>query len=114
MYEYRLVEVLRVVDGDTIDCRIDFGFGVQAKFRFRLAFIDTPEVYGSQATAKGKEASEFTKQWLADHPTCTVRTFKGTAATVGIGDGSFGRWLGAFVSSDGSDLTTALTNAGFA
>lgn len=113
MYEYRLVNVIRVVDGDTVDCRIDLGFGLQANFRFRLAFIDTPEVYGRQATARGQEATEFTKRWLVGHAVITVRTFKAATSTVGIGDGAFGRWLGAFVAANGDDLAADLREAGF-
>ena len=43
MYEYR-VEVLKVIDGDTVDVDIDLGFGVWLKNeRVRLHGIDTPE-----------------------------------------------------------------------
>ena len=43
MYEYR-VNILRVVDGDTVDVDIDLGFGVwMHKERVRLYGIDTPE-----------------------------------------------------------------------
>lgn len=43
MYEYRC-EVVKVVDGDTVDIDIDLGFGVWLKDeRVRLYGIDTPE-----------------------------------------------------------------------
>lgn len=42
MYKY-WAEVLRVVDGDTIDMLIDLGFDVWIKQRIRLDGIDTPE-----------------------------------------------------------------------
>ena len=43
MYEYR-VEVIKVVDGDTVDVNIDLGFGVWLKKqRIRLFGIDAPE-----------------------------------------------------------------------
>ena len=43
MYEYR-VDIVRVVDGDTVDVDIDLGFGVWLKKqRVRLYGIDTPE-----------------------------------------------------------------------
>lgn len=117
MYEYRLIEVLRVVDADTIDCRISAGFGIALAFRFRLAGIDTPEVYGREASARGTEAKEFTIDWLeraqAMGPMRVV-TFKGAVSTVGIGDGAFGRWLAAFVAADETDLASALRSAGYA
>ena len=43
MYEYAIKEVVKVVDGDTIDIIIDLGFDLTKKERVRLAGIDTPE-----------------------------------------------------------------------
>jgi micrococcal nuclease len=43
MYEYKIKEVVRVVDGDTVDILIDLGFDLTKKERVRLAGIDTPE-----------------------------------------------------------------------
>jgi len=43
MYEYKIKEVSRVVDGDTVDLIIDLGFSLTKKERVRLAGIDTPE-----------------------------------------------------------------------
>ena len=43
MYEYAIKEVLKVVDGDTVDVLIDLGFDLTKKERIRLAGIDTPE-----------------------------------------------------------------------
>lgn len=43
MYEYR-VNILRVIDGDTVDVDIDLGFGTWIKKeRVRIMGIDTPE-----------------------------------------------------------------------
>ena len=42
MYEYK-AKLIRVIDGDTIDCYIDLGFNVTLKERVRLKGIDTPE-----------------------------------------------------------------------
>lgn len=42
MYEYD-AEVLRWVDGDTVDLRVRLGFGVDWESRFRLYGVDTPE-----------------------------------------------------------------------
>ena len=38
-----LSEVLRVVDGDTVDVLLDLSFGVFRKVRVRANGIDTPE-----------------------------------------------------------------------
>ena len=57
IYIYK-AELVRVVDGDTVDLIIDLGFDTARKERFRLYGIDAPEM----DTAKGKEA----KKWLWD------------------------------------------------
>ena len=67
MYEYK-VEVLKVVDGDTIDVNIDLGFGMSYnKQRVRLMGIDTPESRTRDLEEKvyGKAAKKFLKQLLA-------------------------------------------------
>lgn len=43
MYEYKIKEINRIVDGDTIDATIDLGFDVLYKTRVRLYGINTPE-----------------------------------------------------------------------
>ena len=43
MYEYKIKEVVKVVDGDTVDIIIDLGFDLTKKERVRLAGIDAPE-----------------------------------------------------------------------
>jgi micrococcal nuclease len=55
IYLYK-AELIRVVDGDTVDLIIDLGFDTSRKERFRLYGIDAPEM----RTAAGKEA----KAWL--------------------------------------------------
>ena len=42
MYEYR-INIVKIIDGDTVDVDIDLGFGVWLKKqRIRLYGIDTP------------------------------------------------------------------------
>ena len=43
MYEYAIKNVVKIIDGDTIDAEIDLGFSLTKKERIRLAGIDTPE-----------------------------------------------------------------------
>ena len=57
IYIYK-AELIRVVDGDTVDLIIDLGFDTSRKERFRLYGIDAPELN----TAKGKDS----KKWLWD------------------------------------------------
>jgi len=43
MYEYRISNVDRIVDGDTVDVTVDLGFDIHFKTRVRLYGINTPE-----------------------------------------------------------------------
>jgi micrococcal nuclease len=47
MYKYK-AKVIRVIDGDTIECRVDLGFHVSCTQRFRLLDVDAPEVRGPE------------------------------------------------------------------
>ena len=42
-YTFRVTEINRVLDGDTIDVTIDLGFDLYKKERVRVAGVDTPE-----------------------------------------------------------------------
>jgi micrococcal nuclease len=44
MYEYR-AEVLNVVDGDTVDVKVDLGFHIAFEMRVRMLGINTPEMH---------------------------------------------------------------------
>ena len=43
MYEYAVKEVVKVVDGDTVDVIVDLGFDILHKTRVRLYGINTPD-----------------------------------------------------------------------
>jgi len=60
------VELIRVIDGDTIDVDFDLGSGVD-RDRIRLIGIDTPETnysYGNHPECYGEEASKKTDSLL--------------------------------------------------
>lgn len=80
-WDYRVTEVIRVVDGDTLDLRLDLGFHLSAAMRFRLLGVDTPE-RGQPGWA---EATAYVQAWCDEHSgNLRVRTHKAD---------SFGRWL---------------------
>lgn len=92
MYEYK-VEVIKVVDGDTIDVNIDLGFGMSYnKQRVRLMGIDTPESRTRDLDEKvyGKAAKKYLKQLLAS----------GNVSLVSHDKGKFGRILGELFVKD--------------
>ena len=95
MYTYR-ANILRVVDGDTVDVDIDLGFDiVLKKQRIRLYGVDTPESRTRDLEEKkhGLAAKEFVQSYL---PVGTKQTLQ-----TRLDDrGKFGRILGEFVAFD--------------
>jgi len=88
MYEYRC-EVVKIIDGDTVDVDIDLGFGVWLKKeRIRMFGIDTPESRTRDLEEKkyGLAAKEFLTKWLSAG-NITLKTQKDA-------EGKFGRILG--------------------
>lgn len=79
-YDYAVPEVIRVVDGDTVDLRVDVGFYLTAALRFRVLDLDTPE-RGEPGWA---EATAVARAWLT-----SGRRLRATTAKAD----SFGRWL---------------------
>ena len=86
-------ELIKVLDGDTIDCYIDLGFDLKIKKRIRYMGIDTWESRTRDLAEKekGLAAKARNKELLE----------AGTFKIVSHGTGKFGRVLGeVFVSPD--------------
>lgn len=64
LYVYKAV-CTRVIDGDTIDCSVDLGFGIYSTMRFRLENIDTAETWRPKTEAERAHGEEA-KLWLAN------------------------------------------------
>jgi micrococcal nuclease len=78
MYEYRVKNVTKIVDGDTIDVVIDLGFDISFSSRVRLAGIDTPESRTKDLKEKalGLESKEYLKKKLDAATNIVIRTEK--------------------------------------
>jgi micrococcal nuclease len=76
MFEYRVKQVTKVVDGDTVDVDIDLGFSISYSQRLRLAGIDTPESRTSDKFEKslGIESKDYLKYKLKDAKDIVVKT----------------------------------------
>ena len=98
MFEYE-AECLRVVDGDTIDCRIDLGFDVWVKKRIRFYGINTPESRTRDLEEKKRGiAAKARVVYL-------LRTNEGRFVLKSHGVGKYGRVLGElFVDVGEEDL----------
>ena len=99
-------EVLRVVDGDTIDIRDD----VRGRLRVRVLGIDTPETTkpGSTVGCWGPEATEFAKSTMVGQRVALV-----TDPTQDRTD-RYGRTLAYLVRADGWDYSVEAARAGAA
>jgi len=110
MYEYKVKEVARVVDGDTVDLVLDLGFSLYKKERCRVAGIDTPEsrTRDLREKAYGKEATAFLEGVLKNAEELVVRTSK---------DGKYGRMLGTILAKNGDSIVNVnelMVEAGYA
>ena len=113
MYEYK-ANLVKVVDGDTVDVDIDLGFGVWLKDeRVRIMGIDTPESRTSDKVEKlfGLAAKNRVIELLGEN--VVLKTF---AAKDGEDmKGKFGRILGDFyVGKDKKLLTEIMIDEGHA
>ena len=100
-YNFRVTEIVKVLDGDTIDVLIDLGFDLFKKERVRIAGVDTPEkrTRDLEEKALGIDATNWLKEKLdstiAGDDELTIRT-----ELVG-GVGKYGRLLGWLYIGDG-------------
>ena len=83
MFEYR-AQLIRAVDGDTIDCEVDLGFTVFVRVRFRLANVDTPE----RGQPGSHEATDELVGLIED-----VADAEGWFVVRSTKTGKYGRWL---------------------
>ena len=101
-YNFRVVEINRVLDGDTLDVTIDLGFDLYKKERVRVAGVDTPEKRTRNLEEKelGIDATNWLKEKLegalAGDDDLVIRT-----ELVG-GVGKYGRLLGWLYLGDGN------------
>ena len=114
-YNFRVIEINRVVDGDTIDVTIDLGFDLHKKERVRVAGIDTPEkrTRDLEEKALGIDATNWLKEKLEGaikgDDDLIIRT-----ELVG-GMGKYGRLLGWLYIGDGTiSLNEHMIAAGYA
>ena len=114
-YNFRVVEINRVLDGDTIDVTIDLGFDLFKKERVRVAGVDTPEkrTRDLEEKALGIDATNWLKEKLegalAGDDDLVIRT-----ELVG-GVGKYGRLLGWLYLGDAHvSLNEAMIEEGYA
>ena len=115
-YNFRVTEINRVLDGDTIDVTIDLGFYLYKKERVRIAGVDTPEkrTRDLEEKALGIDATNWLKKKLED-------TIAGEGDELSIrtelvgGMGKYGRLLGwLYINEDTISLNEQMITEGYA
>ena len=114
-YNFRVVSIDRVVDGDTIDVTIDLGFDLFKKERVRVAGVDTPEkrTRDLEEKERGIHATNWIKENLdgaiSGSDDLIIRT-----ELVG-GMGKYGRLLGwLYIGDSDVSLNEQMIEEGYA
>ena len=108
MYTYKIKEITKVVDGDTLDAIIDLGFGITKKERIRIAAIDAPETRTRNLHEKklGFEAKAWLKKHVEYCDNVIIKTEK---------EGKYGRILGWLYTDEFSiSLNEVMVEKGYA
>ena len=103
-YNFRVISIDKVVDGDTIDVTIDLGFDLYKKERVRVAGVDTPEkrTRNLEEKALGLDATAWIKNKLEGAVDGDDDLIIRTELVGGVG--KYGRLLGWLYIGD-SDLS---------
>ena len=114
-YNFRVTEIVKVLDGDTIDVIIDLGFDLYKKERVRIAGVDTPEKRTRDLEEKelGMDATNWLIEQLdgaiAGEDDLVIRT-----ELVG-GMGKYGRLLGwLYIGDETVSINEKMIEEGYA
>jgi len=83
-YTVPIVEVVKIIDGDSLRVVVDLGWHISKQVDVRLSGINTPEVRGREAAA-GKLVKGYVEQWIAE---------AGPIELISLGLDKYGRSLG--------------------
>jgi micrococcal nuclease len=110
-----VIEINRVVDGDTIDVTIDLGFDLYKKERVRVAGVDTPE-----KRTRDKEEKELgidATNWLKDRLEAAIGGEEDLVIRTELvgGVGKYGRLLGwLYIGDQELSLNEIMITEGYA
>ena len=110
-YIYRIKEIYKVIDGDTIDASIDLGFGIYLTRRIRLSGIDTPE--SRTKDIKEKALGIQSKEWIV----CRLEFAKDILIKTELPDSTekYGRIIGhLFINGQEISLNNQMIAEGYA
>lgn len=110
LYTYK-GEVFNVVDGDTVDAKLDLGFGITMNQRFRIIDLDTPEIFRPRNEAEkqhGREA-KLRAQDLLQHGPVSYNLIFHTSKKPGI----YGRYAAKITLADDRDFAEVMVSEGY-
>ena len=114
-YNFRVTEIIKVLDGDTIDVIIDLGFDLYKKERVRIAGVDTPEkrTRDLEEKALGIDATDWLKDQLdgaiSGEDDLVIRT------ELDGGVGKYGRLLGwLYIGDETESINERMIQQGYA
>ena len=114
-YNFRVTEIVKVLDGDTIDVLIDLGFDLFKKERVRIAGVDTPEK--RTRDLEEKELGIHATNWMKDKLTETIKGDEELTIRTELkgGVGKYGRLLGWLYVGDATlSLNEQMITEGYA
>ena len=114
-YNFRVTEIVKVVDGDTIDVIIDLGFDLYKKERVRVAGVDTPEK--RTRNLEEKELGIDATNWLKDQLESAIDGEDDLVIRTEIdgGFGKYGRLLGwLYIGEDTESINERMIVEGYA
>ena len=114
-YNFRVISIDKVVDGDTIDVTIDLGFDLYKKERVRVAGVDTPEkrTRNLEEKALGLDATAWIKDKLEGAVNGDDDLIIRTELVGGVG--KYGRLLGwLYIGDSDVSLNEQMITEGYA
>ena len=109
LYFYGVKEIVKIVDGDTVDFRIDLGFDLSIKIRVRLVGINAWE--SRTRNLKEKKLGLAAKARLKE--ICEEAMEKETLKISTTEKGKYGRYLGV-IYANGKSVNDQLVKEGHA
>ena len=114
-YNFRVIKIDKVLDGDTIDVTIDLGFDLYKKERVRIAGVDTPEK--RTRDLEEKELGIHATNWLKDKLEGAISGDDDLVIRTELvgGVGKYGRLLGwCYIGDAGVSLNEQMIEEGYA
>lgn len=108
MYRYKVKEIIKMYDGDTITVIVDLGFNITKLEIIRLAYIDAPEIRG-----ESRESGLISRDWLREKLTKAMEENGIIIETFKDHKGKYGRYIGDVI-VDGISINKQMVTEGLA